>query len=37
MNEMLACWFACHMNIIKNKIILNLSVCDTDNSLLQYM
>ena len=34
MNEMLAYWFACHMDINKNKIILNLSVCDTDNSLL---
>ena len=34
MNEMLACWFACHMAINKNKIILYLSVCDTDNSLL---
>ena len=34
MNEMLACWFACHMDMNKNEIILNLKVCDTDNSLL---
>ena len=34
MNEMLACWFACHMDMNKKEIILNLRVCDADNSLL---
>ena len=34
MNEMLACWLACHKDMNKNEIILNLRVCDTDNSLL---
>ena len=34
MNEMLDCWFARHMDMNKNKIILILRVCGTDNSLL---
>ena len=34
---MLDCWFACHMDMNKNKIILNLRVRDTDNNLPKYM
>ena len=33
MDETLDCWFACYIDINKNKIILNLRVRDTDNSL----